>query len=108
VTETLPLPVPATFVGPRAFALKVQGYGMTGDDIYPGDVVLIDPDQVPGEEDIAAVTLTWRGRRGRMLARITQQGHVLESSNPNYPPIHLSRENQPRRNGRAVAVIRRL
>jgi SOS-response transcriptional repressor LexA len=112
-TETLApatrtLPVPVDLVGPRAFAVKVQGYEMTGDDIGPGDIVLIDPGKPARDGDLACITITLNGRRGKILRRIRQEGRVLESSNPGYPDIPVGPENKPRSNGRAVAVIRRL
>jgi SOS-response transcriptional repressor LexA len=102
-----PVPVPASF-GSRVFACRVRGYALIGDAVYDGDVVLIDPDRRPKEGDLAAVTITWNGQRGRVLRRLRQGGWVLESSNPKYPPLRLTRENNPVADGLAVAVIHRL
>ena len=81
---------------------------MTGDDIRPGDVILIDPDKPARPGDLACVTVSWGGGRGKVLRRIGEQGLALESSNPNYPPMILAPESKPVAEGRAVAVIRRL
>jgi len=101
------MPVPAA-MGPRVFACRVRGYALIGDCIYDGDVVLIDPDRPPAEGDLAAVTITWNGQRGRVLRRLGPHGWTLLSSNPDYPPLRLTRENNPVADGLAVAVIHRL
>lgn len=101
------VPVPAGW-GPRVFACRVRGYALVGDCIYDGDIVLIDPDRKPANGQLAAVTITWNGQRGRVLRRLARGGWVLESSNPEYPPMHLTPDNNPHADGRAVAVIRAL
>jgi SOS-response transcriptional repressor LexA len=85
-----------------------MGYEMSGEDIGPGDIVLVDPDKPTRDGDLAAITITLNRRRGRLLRRIGPGGKTLESSNPSYPPIPLGPENKPRSDGRVVAVIRRL
>ena len=109
-TPTRTLPVPVAIAGPKAFACQVRGYEMAGEGIRPGDIVIADPDRPARDGDLAAVTLTVRGRRGRVLRRIGQRGTVLESSNPDprYAPIRLGPQHQAVTDGRVVAVIRRL
>jgi SOS-response transcriptional repressor LexA len=99
-------PVPEGLAGPRAYACKVSGYAMSGDGIYDGDWVVIDPDKRAGNGDLAAVIITWNGRRGRVLKRIREGGWVLESSNPSVAPMKIGPENKPLAVGRVVAVIR--
>ena len=104
----MPVPVPTALAGPRARACRVPGYEMTGDDIRPGDVIIVDPDQPARDGDLAVVSITMHGKRGKVLRRITNGGRCLESSNPGFPPLPIGPENHPRADGRVVAVIRRL
>jgi SOS-response transcriptional repressor LexA len=117
MTETMPrvvavdsrpdtVPVPGTLAGPEAYASKVNGYSMSGDGIFDGDWVIIDPDQPARTGDLAAVVVTWNGKRGQMVKRIRNGGWVLESSNPDVPPMYIGPENEPMAIGRVVAVIR--
>jgi SOS-response transcriptional repressor LexA len=104
------MPVPVAFCGVRSFAALVRGYEFSEEGILPGDVVLIDPDRPAMDNDLAAVTLTMGDRRGRVLRRITSNGTVLESSNPDprYAPIRLTAHSQAVVDGAVVAVVRRL
>jgi len=108
---TRTLPVPVAIAGPNAFACQVRGYEMAGEGIRPGDIVVADPHQPARDGDLAAVTLTIRGRRGRVLRRVRQGGSLLESANPDQRrcgPISIGPQNQAVTDGRVVAVIRRL
>jgi SOS-response transcriptional repressor LexA len=78
---------------PRMFACVVRGDSMTGDRIFDGDLVLIDPGQVPRDGDVVAAWVTWKGVRGLVLGRFRDGGRVLESGNPQYPPMILGPGN---------------
>src|SRR5215471_7089029 len=109
--QTRTLPVPVAIAGPNSFAALVRGWEMASEGIKPGDIVVADPDQPVRDGDLAAVTLTIGGRRGRVLRRVRQGGSLLEAASTDqrrYAPIRLTAHNQAVTDGRVVAVIRRL
>jgi SOS-response transcriptional repressor LexA len=107
---TRTLPVPVAIAGPNAFACQVRGYEMAGEGIRPGDIVVADPDQPVSDGQLAAVTITIQGRRGRVLRRVRQGGSLLEAASTDqlrYAPIRLGPQHQAVIDGRVVALIRR-
>lgn len=95
------------------YAHRVKGDSMTGDHIYEGDYVLVDPDIEPADGDIVAVFVTnWRHTQtgdlcqGRMLKRLRCNGTVLESSNPAYAPMTLKPEHHAVIEGVVFASVR--
>jgi DNA polymerase V len=87
------------------YACVVVGDSMNGDGIRDGDLIIVDRGQVPVDGDMAVVLLTWKGKRGRVLKRLQEGGTVLESSNPHWPPMHLTPEADPQILGRVIGVL---
>jgi hypothetical protein len=90
----------------------VVGESMIGDGIHPGDAVVVDLTQVPGDGDIAAVHISnWFNAKsgqvvsGWMVKRLRDSGKVLESSNPAYPPMVLRPEHSPVIRGVVLGVV---
>jgi SOS-response transcriptional repressor LexA len=99
--------VPASLgAGPRTYTMTVRDDSMSGDGIRNGDVILVDPDALAEDGDIAVVGLVWNGVQGRVLRRLWCGGWLLESSCPEHPPMLLSEQNTPRVEGLVVAVIK--
>lgn len=84
------------------FYLRAKGDSMVGARIYDGDLLLIrkQPDVADGE--IAAVLIDDEA----VLKRVYRQNGllVLQSENPNYPPIVVDPKNNPRN----IRIIGRL
>lgn len=106
--STAAIDVPADLVAAdhRLYAYRVVGESMTP-EILDGDYIIVDADQEACDGDIAAVHLTnWEGVSGRVVKRLSRGGTVLESSNPEYPPMALCPEHRPRVLGVVVGVLR--
>ena len=102
MSVTVTVPVTA---GPNVCACVVVGDSMTGDGIRDGDLIILDPDQVPVDGDIAVLMITWKGVRGQVIKRLHGGGTILESSNPQYPPMRLTPEADPLVLGLVVGTI---
>jgi DNA polymerase V len=92
------------------FAFRIVGDSMTGDHIFPGDYIVVDPGQRAEDGDIAAVRIFSRGTpgwslRGRLVKRLRGNRTVLESSNPDYPPIVLKPGEAVMVEGVVIGVI---
>lgn len=69
---------------PRAYGVKVRGDSML--PIYkPGMILIVSPNTPPGEGDEVYAMLLSGERLIKILHR-TDEGYVLESANPAYPP----------------------
>lgn len=68
------------------FFLVVRGDSMTGDGIFPGQLILVRPDTPPRSDDICALYIHGRGGT---LKRMHPQGDEirLTASNPQYPDM---------------------
>jgi len=73
-----------------SFLLEVSGDSMIGEGIKPGDLVIVEKGREPrnGDVIIAQVDGEWTMK----YFRKKRGGVVLESANPNYPPIRPQRE----------------
>lgn len=73
-----------------SFLLEVSGDSMIGEGIKPGDLVVVEKGREPrnGDVIIAQVDGEWTMK----YFRKKRGGIVLESANPEYPPIRPKRE----------------
>ncbi|MEA3471376.1 MAG: LexA family transcriptional regulator [Thermodesulfobacteriota bacterium] len=73
-----------------SFLLEVSGDSMIGEGIKPGDLVIVEKGREPrnGDVIIAQVDGEWTMK----YFRKKRGGIVLESANPEYPPIRPKRE----------------
>ncbi len=73
-----------------SFLLEVSGDSMIGEGIMPGDLVIVEKGREPrnGDVIIAQVDGEWTMK----YFRKKRGGVVLESANPDYPPIRPIRE----------------
>ncbi|OUM86678.1 MAG: hypothetical protein BAA01_11785 [Bacillus thermozeamaize] len=79
-------PIPKEWIGPgEHFFLRAKGDSMTGARIEEGDLVLIRKQETVENGEIAAVLIGDEA----VLKRVYRQNGtmVLQSANPNYPPI---------------------
>ncbi len=86
-----------------SFLLEVSGDSMIGEGIMPGDLVIVEKGREPrnGDVIIAQVDGEWTMK----YFRKKRGGVVLESANPDYPPIRPRRELTV--GGVITAVIRK-
>src|SRR5690606_39970820 len=91
--------------GGEYFYRRAEGDSMVGARIHDGDLLLIrkQPDVADGE--IAAVLIDDEA----MLKRVYRQNGllVLQSENPNYPPIVVDPKNNPR-NIRIIGKLKKV
>jgi SOS-response transcriptional repressor LexA len=90
-------------------AFAVSGDCMSGDAITGGDVVIVDPDLMPADGDIAVFALTNEGGRiSPFLKRLSRSGGTLRlvPSNPAHAPIAVLDEDDLFVIGTVVAVVR--
>lgn len=86
----------------KAFALLVNGNSMIGRNIFDGDVVLLEQEVVPRNEDVVAALID---NECTLKTFIRQNGRVwLRAENPGYPNLIPALEMQIQ--GVARAVIR--
>ncbi len=92
-----------------SFLLRVRGDSMTGDGIFDGDLVVVQPgrDASEGSLVVARVENEVTGEAEVTVKRLfRERGHVrLQPSNPDYQPIIV---DDVHLEGRVVAVIRLL
>jgi SOS-response transcriptional repressor LexA len=83
--------------------LKVSGDSMIGEGIKPGDLVIVDRGKEPknGDVIIAEVDGEWTMKYFRKQGSTV----VLESANPQYPPVKP--QSELRVAGVVTAVIRK-
>ena len=106
------VPVPEGLAGPRAFACKVNGFSMSGDGIFDGDWVVIDPDQKPRVKGISLPSPSpGTAKRGQMVKRIRERGVGAGILQPRCPadedrPGEQARGGRPRRRGNPGPGVR--
>lgn len=94
-------------LGERVVAFQVTGDCMTGDGIYDGDFIIVDPDQPVAHGDIAAFAIKTRDGTAMVLKRLDRSAGIrLVPSNPAYQPITIEHENDLRVVGKAVLTCR--
>ncbi len=108
IAVTRPL-VPQYSLGRNVFAVKVRGDSMTGDGVFDGDYVVVDPGLEVGDREMVVVRTG--GPDGEAIVRrLWHEGAEirLESSNPDYSPVILGPDDEPVIVGRVIAVTRPL
>lgn len=97
---------PAGVFPPASYVLPVTGDSMAG-----GLLVVIDPEQVPGDGDIAVITLDWEDqddglhRTRRMLKRLGAGETLPGSCEPGRPPVPVPPGGRARVEGRVIASL---
>jgi len=88
------------------FILKVDGLSMKGAGILPGDLLIVDRSVEPaaGHIVIAAVD---GGLTAKRLAG-KKDRWILVAENPDFPPIHVSRNRDCTLWGVVTGVVRRM
>lgn len=103
VEEVIPLPVSLVGNGP-VFLLEVKGDSMIDAGIHEGDLVAIRSQQEARDGEIVAALVDGEEATVKRLRR--KDGKViLESANPNYPPMVFS--DGVELVGKVVSVLRR-
>jgi repressor LexA len=103
VEEVIPLPVSLVGNGP-VFLLEVKGDSMIDAGIHEGDLVAIRSQQEARDGEIVAALVDGEEATVKRLRR--KDGKViLESANPDYPPMVFS--DGVERVGKVVSVLRR-
>ncbi|WP_461538409.1 LexA family protein [Spongorhabdus nitratireducens] len=74
------------------FFARAQGKSMMGAGIHDGDLLLIDRALKPGHNDIVIALLDGELIAKRLVWRNDKP--ILMSEHPDYPPIHLTTEQQ--------------
>lgn len=84
--------VPIEYAGPGVFLMEVTGESMNGDHLHTGDHVMIDETASWHDGDMVAL----RHQGVTRIKRFWDDGFqiVLESSNPEVPPIPLPRDKE--------------
>ena len=70
----------------KVYALKVSGESMINAGIYPGDFVVVDPKQMPRNEDIVVALIDNETTLKRYINNNTQTPH-LKAENPAYSDL---------------------
>ena len=91
------IPVPAPFVHPDNFVLKVKGYSMIGDHINDGDYIIVrkSMEAQPGQIVVALINDEATLKRYQP----TNNQIELHPRNPDYPIIKVSSEDRFQING---------
>lgn len=100
------IPVPSSMVRniQDAFLLRVKGDSMTGEGIFPRDLVIVKPQRHANQNDLVAVVIDEEATVKRI--NYTKSGGVLlMPSNPNYEPIPVSTDKSLIV-GRVIGLIR--
>jgi SOS-response transcriptional repressor LexA len=92
------------------FSVRVDGDSMSGDGIYEGDFVIVDPNQRPEDGNIAVVRTGGPDDTQTLVKRVrlSPNGELqsLESSNPRYPPMAAQSLERPYAQGKVIGVFR--
>ena len=99
--------VPAEFAShDTVVAFRVRGECLAGDGIHDGDYVLVDPEQMVADGDIAVV----RSKRGPLVKHLYRDGAALRMvpSNPDFSPVILTPEDAPAIVGKVTGRVRYL
>jgi repressor LexA len=99
------LPLPRQRVrGAEVFMLEVNGDSMTGDGVLDGDYVVVASDPAPRDGEMVVALVDGEATVKRLWH---EDGAILlEASNPAYPPIRLTGDNEVAIQGRVIALVR--
>jgi repressor LexA len=106
VEEYIPLPV-TQVRGDGAYAVRVVGDSMTGDNVLNGDYVVVAPDPEPNNGEMVVVVIDGEATVKRLQRE--ERRIRLESSNPDrkrFPSIFIDYLDNPDIQGRVIGVIR--
>jgi repressor LexA len=100
------VPLPATQIR-GAYAVRVRGDSMVGDNIIDGDCVIVTQDSEPNSGEMVIALINGEAT----VKRLRREGELirLESSNPDqekFPPIFVDYHDNSEIQGRVVGVIR--
>jgi len=105
------LPFDPTFFGSEAaFALRVKGDSMTGEQICDGDLAIIRHQADAENGEIVAVLVEGLESEATLKILRRKKGSIeLQASNPAYPPLIFKGRNRARIKilGKLIGVVRR-
>lgn len=79
--------VPQEAVGQARFAIRVRGDSMVGLGIHDGDLLFVRPQDDADDGDIVVARVNGEEYTVKRLRKRQGEPPVLESANPDYPPI---------------------
>lgn len=103
VEDMIPVPLSMVKNIPNAFLLRVRGDSMTGEGIFPRDLVVVKPQQTASHGELVAFMLDGEATVKRI--HFTPSGVRLMPSNPEYAPIEVAHENS-QVVGKVIGLIR--
>jgi repressor LexA len=109
VEDNLPFD-PAFFGSEMAFALRVKGDSMTGEQICDGDLAIIRHQADAENGEIVAVLVEGLESEATLKILRRKKGSIeLQASNPAYPPLIFKGKNRARIKilGKLIGVVRR-